>query len=480
MSELKVSRQVLPVFTLTEICSVEDEDAVKRVIPVKSTSRTEYYYRTVKLSKKDLFRVNQMEMVIDPDGTPWTEACLYILSKVEDSYDYKGVISASNITSGLTVFRQYLIDYGVDYLEFPRNKQQRPTYRYKSYLKSLIRSGQIAKSTGQRLMQAVIGFYKWLSIERGFSPEYPMWKVEDKYIDFKDSHGFSRIKQVKSTNLSIPSLKETSPDELTINDGGKLKPLTMEEQLDLIKALFKLDNFEMTLIHLLALFTGARIQTVLTLKIRHFRLELPNNLPEIRLPCGPRTGIDTKHDKKLTIFIPRWLYDRLSIYVNSERALKRRLKSDRGDSEDNYLFLSNRGSPFYEDSLDRETFDPSQTNKYRASGGTIRTFIAERVLPELRKKHGNHFGYQFHDLRASFGMNLSDCFTESVVKGEMTLTKARNKVKELMGHSSFTTTDKYLEYREKTKSARLTQERYQQHLAELASAAQKGFEHTYD
>ncbi|UTV97927.1 hypothetical protein KDW99_11520 [Marinomonas rhizomae] len=413
MREQKITRQVIPVYTLTEICNRDDQNAVKRLIPIKSASNTEYYFRTLKLSKTESFSVNQMEMVLDPDGSPWAEACLYILSRVEDSYDYKGVISASNIASGLTVFRQFLIDYGVDYLKFPRNKQQRPTYRYRSYLKDLIRSGQIAKSTGQRFMQSVISFYKWLSTERGFSPENQMWKEQDKYIDFKDSYGFSKVKHVKSTNLSIPSYRETAPDDFTINDGGKLKPLTMDEQLDLTKALFKLGNFEMTMIHLLALFTGARIQTVLTLKVRHFRVELPDDLPEIRLPCGPGTGIDTKHDKKLTIFIPRWLHDRLSIYVNSERAVKRRLKSDRGDTDANYVFLSNRGSPFYEDSIDRNTFDPYQTKKYRASAGTVRTFIAERVLPELKRTYGNNFSYQFHDLRASFGMNLSDSFTES-------------------------------------------------------------------
>ena len=153
-----------------------------------------------------------------------------LLSKIEDSYDYKGVISASNIASGLATFRQYLIDYDIDYLEFPQNKLQRPTYRYRTYLKSLIRSGQIAKSTGQRFMQSVISFYKWLSTERGFKPEYPMWKEEDKYIDFKDRFGFSKVKQVKSTNLSLPARKESPPDENIIADGGKLKPLSMDEQ----------------------------------------------------------------------------------------------------------------------------------------------------------------------------------------------------------------------------------------------------------
>ena len=251
---------------------------------------------------------------------------------------------------------------------------------------------------------------------------------------------------------------------------------TYDEQLELIKVLFKLGNIEMTLIHLFALFTGARIQTVLTLKVRHFRLDLPDDLPEIRLPCGPGTGIDTKYSKKLTIFMPRWLHNQLAIYANSERALKRRKKSVRGDTGENYLFLSNRGSPLYEDLIDRETFNPNQTKKFRASGGTVRTFIVEHVLPELRNKYGNKFSYQFHDLRASFGMNLSDSLTESVDNGDITLTKARNRIKELMSHESFSTTDAYLEYRDKTNTAKLTQERYQQHLAALSSAAHHGFE----
>ncbi|WP_444997900.1 hypothetical protein [Aliikangiella sp. IMCC44359] len=478
MFKRKVVREVLPVFSLTEVCSEDDEGAIKRIIPGEKSQRSKYYYRKVILDESEQFNVNQMEMILDPDGSPWIEACLYLLSKIEVSYDHKAVVSSTNTASDLTAFRQYLIDYSIDYLNFPRNKQQRPTYRYRAYLKSLIRSGQIANSTGQRFMQSVIGFYKWLSAERGFEPEFPMWRAEDKYIDIKDRHGFSKLKQVKSTNLSISTQRLTDPEEVTICDNGRLKPLTMDEQIELTKVLFKLDNIEMTLIHLFALFTGARIQTVLTIKVKHFRVKLPSDIQEIRLPCGPGTGIDTKHAKKLTLFIPSWFYNQLSIYSKSDRALKRRLKSKKGDTSENYLFLSNRGSPFYEDSMDRETFNPNQTKKYRASGGTVRTFIADRILPELRKTFGNGFSYKFHDLRASFGMNLSDSLTESVAQGEITLTKVRNRVRDVMGHDSYTTTDEYLGYRDKTQTARLTQERYQRHLAKLCEAAHNGFENT--
>ncbi|UTV97929.1 hypothetical protein KDW99_11530 [Marinomonas rhizomae] len=49
-----------------------------------------------------------------------------------------------------------------------------------------------------------------------------------------------------------------------------------------------------------------------------------------------------------------------------------------------------------------------------------------------------------------------------------------------MGHSSFTTTDEYLGYRDKTKTAKLTQEQYQQHLAELTTVAHRGFKQIHD
>ena len=80
MTEHKTLRQVLPVFTLTEVCGKDDQGAVKRVLPRKDVLTSEYYYRNIQLSRSEQFNINQMEMVLNPDGSPWAEACLYILS----------------------------------------------------------------------------------------------------------------------------------------------------------------------------------------------------------------------------------------------------------------------------------------------------------------------------------------------------------------------------------------------------------------
>lgn len=469
----KAKRVVLPVFSLTETCELESAGSLKRRLP---NNKSGYYYRPVSAECNVPFNVNNMEMVLNPDGSPWPDACLYLLSRMEDNYDSRHVIASSNTASDLTAFRTFIFDNGneIDYLHFPRNKLQRPTYRYRGHLKNLIRTGELAKSTAQRLMQTVIGFYRWLTRERGFSPDHSMWNESDRYINFNDSVGFSVTKTVKTTDVSIKGKKAPQPYEKYIMDGGKLKPLQMEEQITLVKSLFTLGNMEMILIHLLGIYTGARIQTVLTLKVRHFRLELPDGLKEVRLGCGPNTGIDTKNDKELTLFIPRWLHDQINIYTYSDNAQKRRVKSNKGDSEDAYLFLSNRGAPYYEDSIDRNTFNPKQTTITRPSAGAIRTFIADHLLPLMKITHGVGFTFHFHDLRATFGMNLSDSFNFSIENGEITLTQARNKIKELMAHDSFRTTDKYLQYRERIKIIKLTQEGYQNHLKSLSDAVMTG------
>ena len=114
--------------------------------------------------------------------------------------------------------------------------------------------------------------------------------------------------------------KQDDPYDGTINDDGKLRPLTQEEQAWLIGTLVCLGNTEMTLIHLMGLLTGARIQTILTFCVRHVQLDLDDGQKELRLAVGPGTGIDTKWDKQMALHIPTWFYRMLRTYAHSERA----------------------------------------------------------------------------------------------------------------------------------------------------------------
>ncbi|MBK0413128.1 hypothetical protein JD974_01795 [Chromobacterium haemolyticum] len=319
-------------------------------------------------------------------------------------------------------------------------------------------------------MSSIISFYTWLRDEGVLVPAHVPWKGSDRYIELKDMHGFKYSKRVITTDVSIRVPKQDDPYAGTIDDGGKLRPLAHEEQGWLMDALISLGNTEMTLIHLFGLLTGARIQTILTFRVRHALVELDDPPPpELRFPVGPGTGIDTKNDKQLVLHIPVWFYQMLRTYAYSERAHRRRCRADGGDSEDQYLFLSVRGTPLYQCKADSQTFDDTNNLRHAKAGQGVRQFMTERVIPLIREKYGaSSFHYRFHDTRASFGMNLTDAQLGLVAKGESTLHQAREFVKARMCHESSATTDRYLQYRNNLKLIRAVSANYNEHLRLLA------------
>ncbi len=193
-------------------------------------------------------------------------------------------------------------------------------------------------------MSTVIAFYTWLQQEKALQPEHAPWLETDRFIQLKDAAGRAYTKKVTTTNLAITASKQADPYAGLIQDGGALRPLPREEQEWVLSALGALGNTEMTLIHLMALLTGARIQTALTFRVRHALVELDGvTARELRFPVGPGTGIDTKHDKPHVLHLPKWYYRMLQTYALSPRALTRRERAAGGDHEGQYLFLSVRG-----------------------------------------------------------------------------------------------------------------------------------------
>lgn len=477
MSESVSRKVVLPAFTLTEICKESDPGAVTRKILLTSvTDPHTYYYRPIHRpvvfgKRSESYNYNLMPVVVDGSGALWRETNLYILSRLEGAAS-PSMATYSGIADDLAAFKRFLEEEEIDFTDFPKRKLFRPTYRYRGDLLQRIRAGEMAPTTARRRMAAVIGFYRWLISEGFLRPEHPPWNEGDVYFQFTDSKGFSITKQVKTTDIAVRVAKQNDPYAGTIDDGGKLRPLTPEEQEWLLDALLELGNTEMTLIHLVALFTGARIQTVLTFRVRHVHLELPDDVTEVRLPVGSRTTIDTKNDKQMTLFIPRWLFEKLRVYSHSDRARKHRKKAG-DDSEDQYLFLSNRGVPLYKSKADRQEFDESHSLRHEKDGQTVRQFITDRVIPLIRKKTGTKFHYRFHDMRASYGMNLTDQQLTLIREsgGKVTLHQVREFVKTRMGHESAATTDRYLNYRSNQKFIAKVQSEYESHLKSLADKA---------
>jgi len=415
---------------------------------------------------------NLFPVVVDAAGVPWAEAAVYLLCRLEDTLT-PSMSTYAAIADDLASYRRFLDEYEVDWTNFPLQKLQRPTYRFNGHLKHAVNAGEIAPATAKRRMGSVIAFYRWLEVEKVFKPAQTPWKESDHYVQYLDGLGFRRSKTVVKTDLSIHTPKQHDPYDGLIEDGGKLRPLPLEEQQWLLDALVSLGNTEMTLIHLFALLTGARIQTILTFRLRHALIELADRQRDyLRIAVGHGTGVDTKREKQLVLHIPIWFYQMLQTYARSTRAAGRRKRAVGGDHENQYLFLSQRGAPLYQGKVEGLSFDSSNQLRHPKCGQGVRQFIAERIIPFIRGSYkAKAFHYRFHDLRATAGMNWTDHQLKLVEIGQSTLHQAREFVRVRLGHNSSSVTDRYLQYRHNVKLVRWAEEEHEIHLKALCERA---------
>lgn len=414
----------------------------------------------------------KLPLVLNRGGSPWVPACMWLIERARA----KPLATASlkPLAQDLAAYRAYLDEWALEWDDFSSvDKYLRPTYLFNTHLRELVSSRALAPSTAKRRMSTVIAFYRFLMTDPRvhFEPAYPPWVDKGVGIQYRDDRGFKQVAEVITTDVSIKVAKRDDAWDGTIDDGGKLRPLSVEEQRQLIEALRRLNNVEYNLMHWTAMLCGAREMTVLTMRVRCFErpsLEIPQWPYKLR--CGPGTGIDTKRDVSgVYVAIPRELYEMLHAYAVSERARKRRSKSGLREDSSNYLFLTNQGQPYYESKEDRNADRDASMPLRRSArdGRVLRKFIEQAVIPEVRK-FLPHFRYRFHDLRATFGMNWVDDFmrTNEVSNGQGYVW-ARDHLRRLLWHKSGLTTDRYLKYRQHTHQLECAQEGWGRHLLEL-------------
>ncbi len=158
----------------------------------------------------------------------------------------------------------------------------------------------------------------------------------------------------------------------------------------------------------------------------------------------------------MTLLVPGWLVQDMKIYSLSQEAKKRRSRSFYGDNDNNYIFLSKNGIPYYtakSELIDRSNQEhqttPTKATKLQNTsiqdGAALRQHIHSILLPRIRVKNPSFQRFTFHDLRASFGMNL----LESQLKhsGSGNVTAALEYTQQRMGHSNKETTLQYLNYK---------------------------------
>ena len=469
--ESKVSRIILPKFSLTETCASDSLGAAR----IDLIDGSHYFIRSKLLPTEKLRRDGKpiwtprnfvvYPLVMKADGAPWDEANVWILKSLEDQYNFE-MSTYRGKADDLQHFRNYIDSRGIDWLDFPDLKHKRPTYRYKGFLRVELETGAMEWSTAKRRMSTAVNFYRWLLLNKFLTPDNPPWEEKVISIPIANDYGRNTFVKTTTTDVHLKNAPADNPYDDRIADGGKLRPLPAQEQAWLLEALGHLRNTEQTLIQVLALSTGARIQTVLTIRKWHVLRDYGKR--DAQLLCGPGTDIDTKGDRRFTIQVPRWLMSSLRTYILSARAANRRSKAPGGDIDSQYLFLSERSAPMYEA---KHSQDLSGGKKVRhiKNGQAVRMYMNDYIIPYINSHHNSEFKYQFHDLRATYGMNLVDELTPRMNAGEFTYTQVLNTVMSRLAHKSPTTTERYLTYRADRKLFEGAQDQWEEKLSAMVA-----------
>lgn len=421
------------------------------VLSYEKKAQTEFYVDTF----------NHFPVVINDDGSPWIHACLYLLYRLKNSLNPR-YSTFSSITSDLLCFKRFLEKENVDYLYSPKRRLSRPTIKYRMHLQENILDLRLSQNTARRKLQTVIGFYRWLISEQKVRFDYPLWNEKQSFIVFSSATRTKITKQIDKVDINFKQIKNINCESHFIKDGGSLLPYNKIEQQQLLSALLDIGNPEMTLSFLLALTTGARIQTTFTIRESH--ISALTEKKDCLLPVGYGTGIDSKNQKQNSLVVPQWLVCKLKVYLRSPRRLKRLNKSDSSSIDDygEYLFVTRYGMPFYMAESDKR----HSSFRVPPSGNSVRQFITNQLIPRLKAEKFSS-PLRFHNLRATFGMNLVDHFTPIIKSGEISFFKVQKYIMERMGHSNIATTDRYLNYRENSNVEFEAQYAYENYLQSL-------------
>lgn len=402
------------------------------------------------------------------NGEPWDIANLYLMNKMAEmaKFDQVSVDTLETHAVHLLGFLRWLEDNNsrgneINEYTFPDEPHNRVTYVYRRYLMRQLRKTPqpFSLNVASTRMGIVVAFYKALItgglVESSKLPN-PPYEKQVAGIPYINPQGLARIKEVQTTDLSIRVPKRDQiADPEHLNDGEKLRPLDSKDQKIIADKLSKYGNYCFELMMLFAVETGARKQTVCTLRIHHLKNILENQTgQELRLKVGAGSEVDIKNKGSLRSYrlhIPRYLARVLLAYVDSEDARARRAKSFYGESDRNYVFLSESGTPFYTSKAeirDREDskFSSRMAAKNRidfspTKGRSINNLI-ERLIGKIKEDHPDFKDFRFHDLRATYGMNF--------VRHHEALGKTRSwcidQLKVRLGHRHTSTTELYLDF----------------------------------
>jgi integrase len=397
-------------------------------------------------------------VLIQSNGLPWEIGNAYLLKLVETKQPWDMETVKSRATY-LLAYLRFLEDTGTDFMHFPFRKSERVTYVFKDTLQTFISQG-LNPLYASNIINTVVDFYRTIATDEMIGEnafENLPFKDVHRFVKFFDEKGFGRFKNVTTSDIAI---RHSKPHKRLdrIDDGGQLRPLTIDEQKKILSGFKKeLCPYNLELMMRIALSTGARMQTVCTIRVCHikeaYKKLIEENVSSIEIQAGNGAKneghlINTKRGKLHRLLFPKKLIEDLYVYLTSEYHQSRMEKSYYGKKDINYIFLTETSSPYYiskQEIIDRQDdqshYSVNSKDFVQNKGDTVRMNL-KKCREKLKLIHPELEYFKFHDLRATFGMNLVRKLTKKGYKSARILSEVQSR----MGHSSIATTQAYLDF----------------------------------
>lgn len=363
--------------------------------------------------------VRGLPQIFWQDGVGWAEANHWALEKVASEGAH--LDTAKGLMKHLRAYACFLEHHQLDWRHFPIRLAERAVVRYRGHLIDQIEKGELSSSTARSRISAVIQFYRHAARYDFVRPTSQMWRERPVVLRFFDSVGFKRSLTRITTDLAIPNLAVAG---VRLEDG--LMPLTDVHMTELLTFTAKEDTAELHLMLTLGFFTGARLGTITTLRIRN--VESAREDPYLKgfflVRVGPGTGVATKLNVEGDLLVPSMLLEELKRYAYSVGRLKRESKASEADRS--LVFLTVRG------------------NRYsNASVASLMTRLRRKTAMAGLKFTDR---FKFHQTRATYGTWLM-----KLALSATTTAAAVEFVKNAMLHKHEATTFRYVKFLENSR-----------------------------
>lgn len=363
---------------------------------------------TLKLAVPENQEKIAVQVVLDPYGRLVKPVCLYLYWKKDEEQ----AKSTATDAKALLLYFRFLHQNNLNYWQFPHSKSRKQTFRFADFLVSAIQSDDIAISTAKTYLRVIVNFYKFLGRNNLIEFSERNKPFDFEMVSLRQSGMLAHTQRV--ITVQTTNLMKKLPREQTKHSSRKLSPLTQEHLSAFLNNLTTIPE-DKALIFEVALATGMRLQEVLTIpESIIFNPESTNPIP---ISIGPKNGVRTKFSKQRHVEFPASLMFKLHQYLWSSTRQKYAAK---GKNEAGKLFISRQGMPFNANTIEKSFSD---------------------IRSELSKRYVD-FNYAIHDLRSTYATYTLHRLWEE--KGS--LRAAASILQELMGHNSFTSTFKYVEF----------------------------------